>query len=131
MLTDEVLEELRRNVLRGAAWLDAKNPSWWAEIDLVKLEMSNCTNCVLGQLYYAFAGDVYSHYYRTGFGYGRLLLDMEGLDVIDLGFTADYRPGGRAKVFAELRHLWIEQIDERRRLSTAETKRFTSHSTSY
>ena len=38
-------------VARGAALLDEKVPGWWKVIDLEKLRMQNCTNCMLGQLF--------------------------------------------------------------------------------
>lgn len=35
----------------GAAWLDDHYPGWHAKIDLSILDISNCTRCVLGQVY--------------------------------------------------------------------------------
>jgi len=36
---------------RGAALLDDKVPGWQDKIDLATLDMSNCANCVVGQVY--------------------------------------------------------------------------------
>jgi hypothetical protein len=37
-------------IQRGAALLDEKAPGWRQRVDLDRLEMSECTTCVLGQL---------------------------------------------------------------------------------
>ena len=41
--------EAAERVLRGAAWLDENHPGWENNLDLSKLEMSQCDWCVLGQ----------------------------------------------------------------------------------
>lgn len=38
-------------VALGAAWLDIHYPNWVDAIDLATLDISNCTSCVLGQVY--------------------------------------------------------------------------------
>jgi hypothetical protein len=38
-------------VARGAAWLDEKYPQWFTKIDLSILDLGDCTQCVLGQVY--------------------------------------------------------------------------------
>lgn len=38
-------------VARGAAWLDEKYPGWFNKIDLSILDLADCTQCVLGQVY--------------------------------------------------------------------------------
>lgn len=38
-------------VARGAAWLDEKYPGWYSKIDLSVLDISDCYQCVLGQVY--------------------------------------------------------------------------------
>ena len=35
----------------GATLLDEKRPGWFREIAMDRLAMSNCTDCVLGQVY--------------------------------------------------------------------------------
>lgn len=45
------MSEIAVRVARGAAWLDEKYPGWWAKIDLSTLDLSRCTQCVLGQVY--------------------------------------------------------------------------------
>lgn len=43
------LETVRAKI--GATVLDVLRPGWASEIDLAKLRMSSCQECVLGQLY--------------------------------------------------------------------------------
>lgn len=43
------LETVRAKI--GATVLDVLRPGWAEEIDLAKLRMSSCQECVLGQLY--------------------------------------------------------------------------------
>lgn len=35
----------------GARLLDEQRPGWWQRIDILKLEMNNCSKCILGQLF--------------------------------------------------------------------------------
>lgn len=39
-----------RNVERGAEFLDARIPGWEEKIDLDKLDLGSCCNCIVGQL---------------------------------------------------------------------------------
>jgi hypothetical protein len=43
-------------VARGAAALDERKPGWNEQIDLDVLDLNNCNNCILGQLYGHYAG---------------------------------------------------------------------------
>lgn len=45
------MSDIAARVARGAAWLDEKYPSWYSKIDLSILDLGNCTQCVLGQVY--------------------------------------------------------------------------------
>jgi hypothetical protein len=47
---------IEQRVDRGAAWLDECRPAWWAEIDLIRLDLDHQEDCVLGQLW----GDYFS-----------------------------------------------------------------------
>ena len=38
-------------VARGAAWLDVRYPDWFTAIDLSILDLADCYQCVLGQVY--------------------------------------------------------------------------------
>lgn len=45
------MSDIAARVARGAAWLDEKYPQWYSKIDLSILDLGNCTQCVLGQVY--------------------------------------------------------------------------------
>jgi hypothetical protein len=45
------VSDVAERVARGAAWLDEKYPQWFDKIDLSTLDLSRCTQCVLGQVY--------------------------------------------------------------------------------
>lgn len=45
------MQDFKENVARGVALLDEKKPGWYKQIDVKKLHLSSCTDCVLGQLY--------------------------------------------------------------------------------
>lgn len=43
-------DNLMPRVERGAAWLDVNRPGWAECVDPLRLELSNCHACVIGQL---------------------------------------------------------------------------------
>ena len=47
-MTELSIEE---RVARGAAWLDRHEPGWVDDIDLDVLDIEDCSDCVLGQLF--------------------------------------------------------------------------------
>jgi hypothetical protein len=42
---------VEERVAAGVAWLDEHVPDWLGRIDLNRLELAACTQCVLGQLF--------------------------------------------------------------------------------
>jgi hypothetical protein len=42
-------EDAKLAVKRGINWLDENHPKWVSRIDLTKLDMSECSDCVIGQ----------------------------------------------------------------------------------
>ena len=48
-------EQIRSRVNAGVKLLDEKHPGWYKEINLDSLDISDCSQCILGQLYGAFA----------------------------------------------------------------------------
>lgn len=87
-------------VERGAVLLDEKRPGWEHELDLARLKLENCTDCVLGQL----AG----HYAD-----GVIALDLER--PWEYGFAVDPINPPHRQAYADLTGLWIRKIAERRR----------------
>jgi hypothetical protein len=57
MSTPFIDETMLLAVHSGATWLDSNHPDWVTKIDLSKLNMNDCHNCVIGQA----VGD----YYKT------------------------------------------------------------------
>lgn len=49
--TNEATATARAAVARGVALLDSKVPGWWRVINLDQLDMSDCNDCMLGQLF--------------------------------------------------------------------------------
>jgi hypothetical protein len=47
-------EEAHARVARGAAYLDRIRPGWYARVNVTRLELWNCSQCVIGQLYVDF-----------------------------------------------------------------------------
>ena len=67
------MSAVSRQVARGAALLDEKIPGWDERIDLARLQMHSCHDCVIGQLFTS-VGDCVTPYGRG----------MEALGVWDL-----------------------------------------------
>ena len=46
----------KKQIAKGVGWLNDNYPGWYNGVDVKRLEMSSCFNCVLGQLFghYAF-----------------------------------------------------------------------------
>lgn len=45
------METMTSRVERGVAWLDAQQPGWAHRIDLAEFDFSDCSSCVIGQLF--------------------------------------------------------------------------------
>lgn len=95
--------KLRQAVDQGARLLDLKRPGWARIIDLDRLDISSCWNCILGQVYGAFGtGEV-----RLGLGYGDddiglpMQYGFESVSILQANQQEDYR---------RLRALWREEI---------------------
>jgi len=55
-LKEHEMDYLQERVRAGAAWLDGVDPSWRERIDLGRLQLAECCECILGQLYGNYAG---------------------------------------------------------------------------
>jgi hypothetical protein len=99
---------LSERVNRGAKLLDAKHPGWHKEININELNMASCTQCILGQCFG-----------RYGNGLDALQLEdfdddgQEKLDDIAHGFDHVSHGGASEEDWAELKNLWIRQIQFR------------------
>jgi hypothetical protein len=68
-------------VTRGAALLDREFPGWAERIDLPTLDLGDCYQCILGQLFEE-AAELYSDGYLTG----RDRLGLTFRDTVEHGF---------------------------------------------
>lgn len=59
-------------VSAGAKWLDEHHPGWVDKIDLESLDLNDCAECVLGQLF----GDFHEA--------------VERFDMVDLGYSRGF-----------------------------------------
>lgn len=80
---------------RGAVLLD---PNWRSRIDVVRLDLHNAQDCVLGQLY-------------GGFFRGLHALNLTDLDALRMGFESSTDPDAfvadpTLPTYAELRDAW-------------------------
>lgn len=102
---------LRQRVSAGAEFLDGIYDEWADTIDVSTLDLTGCTECVLGQLFGGFRE-----------GMERLGLSLSVTRV--LGFNYDPRPAGwqgplpgsreaEREEAERLRTFWLEEIAER------------------
>ena len=93
----------------GAKALDERRPGWASLIDVGRLDMTSCTDCVLGQLggLYVWSGEtIYGDLAEEAAAYGFDLMDPRGriTQTVKERMMRDFRV---------LQDAWIEQIAER------------------
>lgn len=127
-LSEEYVQALHSNASHGARYLDQFKPGWFKQIDLDRLQLHDCTRCVLGQLYVDMIDepipeahgyeDTYSDGYDAGLDilcppYGddsqQAFAETNGFDLPG-PFTLDPE---RDDEWDILRRAWVEQIKER------------------
>mgnify|MGYP001564744249 FL=1 len=91
-------------VERGAEVLDRVYPGWWRKIDLDRLDMKDCSDCLLGQLY----GDYRSGLVKIG------LPERPIWESIEWGFDADVITLVEDPNFSILRNAWVREISSRK-----------------
>ena len=93
---------LKARVERGAALLDAEQPGWAPRIDVVRLNMTSGSECVLGQLFPASNID-------SGYAAGKRALGIAFPKTdVPYGFSLPQHQGD-----ARLTPLWREAIEAR------------------
>lgn len=109
-LTTLTLDEARKRVARGAAFLDEADPDWTTRINVRTLELGDGQACVLGQLH----GE-----YRQGLTRSRVIdlssAPLASLWPADLGFQAvsDLGEAAEALDYAHLTRAWREAVAAR------------------
>lgn len=99
------LQTLQDRVKRGAALLDEKHPGWAEKIDKLLLDMNDCYDCVLGQLY----GEYFDGREALGLTHG-------WYHGFDNSVNTDISPSEELPVLAVYEHLntlWIAEINQR------------------
>jgi hypothetical protein len=106
----EIMSRITERVARGAALLDAKRPGWASRIDLVALDITSTSNCILGQLY---------GWYEEGQD-ALAELDDEGYQISSVGsyegFSLDHwdeHYDGDMQEVDDLHGAWNDAINER------------------
>lgn len=102
-----------QRVARGAALLDRALPGWAQLIDLGKLDLSDTTMCVLGQLFEDRLEEKAAapEFCDSNFAVGRHVLGLDGLAIVQHGFdkfSREMRPS-----FRELDDAWERAVKER------------------
>jgi hypothetical protein len=54
-----ISEDLQFEVSKGALWMDENHPNWAAKIDLSRLNMNNCYDCIIGQAIGNYFDEIY------------------------------------------------------------------------
>ena len=97
-------------VRRGVAWLSAIRPRWYREINLERLDLATCDDCVLGQLF----GD---------YNDAEQIFGSDATQLGALGMNIDYRfdqpHADETQEFNRLTALWKRAI---RRLRTSNAR---------
>ncbi len=89
-------------IARGAAYLDERAPGWRQRINLGRLNLSECTRCVLGQL--AGGHEAIWEYILRSFG----IDEFDNADY-DMGFNCHDE-----ELFADLTDEWVQYIEATR-----------------
>ena len=97
--------DLKECVDNGVRWLDEVKPGWAKKIKIRKLDMSNLTNCIVGQVFG-----------KTRFS-NQIYLKLSDRDKQTHGFfltvTQETLTEGVDKVYNELKSLWLTEIRKR------------------
>lgn len=103
----------QRRVAAGAAWLDEVDPGWWELVELDRLDLASCDDCVLGQWA---AANLPERTYGEGYfgspdyGYAAVALGLGIFQGKEYGFSVGHGPGRPLVSFPELTEAWVDEI---------------------
>lgn len=105
--------DIQRAVARGIELLNTRKPGWFRHIDTAHLNLGECADCVIGQV---FAPEVLSDDSNDTFGMSRFQAALKSLDVnlyraFEYGFDAD-DADERDTIYNELTDEWVARIEE-------------------
>lgn len=92
-----ISEDVKLAVKKGANWLDLNHPGWAHKLDINKLNMDDCQNCVIGQ--------AVGNYWET-IGGTRWAIE-HGFD------TPSNSTDIAAQGYADLETLWTNEVKKR------------------
>lgn len=105
------LGDVSDRVDRGVALLDSHDPSWRDRVDPMRLHMSSCTHCVLGQ---AFADET-SQDYDDGYDAGLDILCIRGTVSLAGGLVDEPTYYGfdtlAGDYYGDLTSEWLRRLD--------------------
>lgn len=104
---DLISEDTVLAVKKGSTWLDEFHPGWAEKIDLDRLDMNNCTSCVIGQ-----AVCNYFDLYTTN---THLNWDYPTIEewAMENGFQAPDEIEDNYEYFHNLETLWTDEVWKR------------------
>ena len=94
------METEKARVQRGAAILDRLVPFWYKRIDLGRLDLSGCSNCIIGHLFESYTAGSQALCRGADYEYG--------FDV-----PLIYELDARMMAYQKLQRYWIEEINLR------------------
>jgi hypothetical protein len=102
---ENAMNVIEERVARGAALLDEYVPAWFNKVDLDRLDIGNCTNCILGQVFGS---------YQVGFNtLAELAPEKEFLWEGDEAFGFSETAGSDADELSSLNRAWRVEIEKR------------------
>lgn len=123
---ETITETPEQRVARGAALLDERVPGWRANIDTDRLDMTDGSQCVLGQLAPMITGGQWDSYGDAvtalfsrpveGYGGRRLTIQEAEYGFLSLNddssdYSSDWGPSLDLDATDALTPLWIEEIN--------------------
>lgn len=110
-------EEIKLRVKKGADLLDEFHEDgelWARQIDVIGLDLSNCSRCVLGQLYWGYMHGLEELGLNDDDTARELGFDVDARSVgaLDLSYTAKEKV--LEQQYEQLRQAWLGEIDARR-----------------
>lgn len=103
------LTTVAERVDAGIRWLDTRSDlgSWEWMITNTSIRMSDPCNCICGAIF-GEEGDTRGSD-ENGFARAKAMLEAEGLQTVDLGFSSNGSPGD----YTELKKEWVRRCKER------------------
>lgn len=97
----------------GARLLDALDPDWAESIDLDKLDLGDCSACVLGQRFGAYGAGL-----EKVFAMNRNI-NQRDKAAEECGFVVNGNFGAKKSLYPSLTEAWVRQIAKRQKAAAA------------